>query len=127
MIDRQQLGDHAAHRCADNMGGADTKCIEDARGVVGHVLEGIGCMQGDMQEVMHHVAQAPRGFCTLDFRRQANIAIIEANDIVASLDERITEVRRPGNHLRAEAHDQQDRVAARVPERVVFDCQSVGL
>ena len=39
----------------------------------------------------------------------------------------VAEFGRPGDHLRAEPHDQQDGVVARNPEGVVFDLQSIDL
>jgi hypothetical protein len=36
------LGDHAAHRVRDDMGGPPIECVEDRGGVVGHVFEPVG-------------------------------------------------------------------------------------
>ena len=42
MVDRDQLGDHAAHRGADDMGALDAERVHESDSVVGHVVQGVG-------------------------------------------------------------------------------------
>jgi hypothetical protein len=54
-------------------------------------------------------------------RRAADVAVVEADDAKARVDELAAEVHVPRDHLRAEAHDQQQRRVRRVAERVVAE------
>lgn len=42
MRERNQLGDHAAHRHSNEMGALDAVSVEDRDGVVGEIVEGVG-------------------------------------------------------------------------------------
>ena len=42
MLDRDRLGDHSAHRGADDMGGLDLEVIHQADGVGGNVAQPVG-------------------------------------------------------------------------------------
>ena len=42
MLDREQLGDHPAHRHPDDVRRPDIKVVEQPGGVVGHVAERVG-------------------------------------------------------------------------------------
>ena len=46
VLDGDRLGDHPAHRRADDVGGVDAEVVEQADGVVGHVGEQVG--RGDV-------------------------------------------------------------------------------
>ncbi len=52
---------------------------------------------------------------------EAAVAIVEANDEVAALDQLLAELFFPRNHLCGEAHDQQERLIGRVAKGVVLD------
>ena len=53
-----------------------------------------------------------------DVRRAPAVAVVEAHDVVAALDELGDQPGRPVQHLHAEAHDQQQRRVGAVAERL---------
>ena len=57
----------------------------------------------------------------VEVRRAADVAVVVADHEEAALGQLRAEVVVPGDHLRAEAHDQQHRRVARVPEGLVTD------
>ena len=60
------------------------------------------------------------------FRRQAGVAIVEANDAEAPARQALAEIVRPCGELHAEAHDEHHRRAVARPDRFIFDVDSVG-
>ena len=54
-------------------------------------------------------------------RRAPDVAVVVADDEVAAPGQLLAEVLVPGEHLRAQAHDQQHRRVGRVAERLVTD------
>ncbi len=51
----------------------------------------------------------------------ADVAVVEAHDVKAARREIAAEIVLPGDHLRAEAHDQQRRLISRIAERLVTE------
>src|SRR5439155_19764779 len=58
---------------------------------------------------------------------QAAVAIVEAHDVKAAAGDLAAELVLPEDHLRAQAHDQQQRRMLRVAERLVLDADAVGI
>ena len=78
--------------------------LEQPDGVVGHVVYRVrpprpACQDGERRgrSQLRKVAGQPR------------IAVVEANDEIALIGERLAQLVRPGDHLRSEAHDEKER------------------
>ncbi len=98
----EDLPDHAAHRRADDVHRTELERVDQADGVVGHVLERVGIVgkpPGD------DLRQGRRP--AFDVRREADVAVVEPDHVKAARSELLAEIVPPGDHLRAESHDQQ--------------------
>ena len=69
MIDREPLDDHPSHRATHDVGLSDVCILKYGDRVVGHIGEGV--------------------VGTVEFRRQANISIVESHDMEALLTEQL--------------------------------------
>ena len=125
MIGRHKLGDHAAHRRADDMGPLDAERVEKPDRVPGHVIEVVG-------HVRSLTAKARRGHLLevgnrrpIEMGRQPGIAVVEPDHLEAPLHEQPAERLAPSDHLHAEPGNQQQRLARSRPEGVVFDGDAV--
>src|SRR5438105_4960037 len=121
MADRERLADHPAERSADHVRGLDPERVEEPGVVVGHVVERVARRARVAADRRHHV----RRWATLDLRRQADVAIVEADHEVAALGEHAAEALVPVQHLGAEPHDQKERRVAAIAEGLVEDLDSV--
>ena len=122
MLDRDQLRDEPAHRRADDVRRRDVERIEYAGGVVGQVVERVRRLR--VARVCGGDVGRPRG---LHLGREAGVAIVVADDVEPALDQLIDEALIPRDELGAEAHDQQQRPALRVPVGLVLELDAVGL
>ncbi len=93
MSDCQQLRNHAAHRRADDVRRSDPEGIEHAGGIVCHVVERIRRIQADAKNVVHRVAQPARRAHAVELGGQADVAVVEAHDVVAVACQRIAKIR----------------------------------
>ena len=105
MVQRQQLGDEPAHRRPDDVRRGDAQRIQQAGGVVRHIVQGVG---------------------VLDPGRQARVAIVEPDNVKTVAGEKRAEVFIPAEELAAQPADQQHRLRFWVAERLVLDLDSVG-
>ena len=124
MADRDELGDHAPHRRPDDVDPVEAECVDKAGGVVGEVLEPVrgegpnglevttGCGTDQLTEVDGEL---------VELRRQAGVSVVEPDHEPATPGEPVAEAAVPGEHLRAEPGDQQDRGVGRVAERLVLE------
>ena len=78
VLDGDRLGDHPAHRGADDVGRVDAEVVEQAGGVVGHVAKRYGGWpkRGD-ERGSDQLAQRRRR--RVDLGRQADVAVVEAD------------------------------------------------
>jgi len=95
----------------------DLERIEEARGVVRHVLQRVRGVAGPPQQQLREA----RGLLVGEMRRAPDIAVVEADDPKALTGELLAELRIPPEHLRAEPHDQQDHGIARVAEGLIAE------
>ena len=127
MLGGDDLRDHAAHRRADDMGGADAQSVHQPDRVARHVVEGVGRPHRQMEEGARHHPARPEAAGRRHPGRQADVAIVEAHDPEAAGGQALAERIRPGHELHAEAHDEQDRRGVRRPELLVLDGDPVRL
>ena len=112
-LDRHVLHDHAAHRRTDRMGSAHAEVIEQADAVRGHLGQrvrhlGQRCARDDGRHRGHAVAAH-----AVELRRQAAVAVVEADDVVAVVGGEPAEPVLPAGHLRGEPRNQQQRGVGR--------------
>ena len=107
MVVADDLGDHAAHRRPDDVRRVDVEGVEQADRVGGHVTEGVGGPSGAEE---HRGAARDR---RLDVSRAADVAVVESDHPVAALAEQVAERPVPEDHLGAEAHHEEERLARR--------------
>ena len=62
----------------------------------------------------------------LDLGRAADVAVVEADDAEAALGQQRAEALVPGDHLRRQAHHQQQRLAVGVAHLLVAELDPVG-
>ena len=126
MVNRHLLADRPAHRRADHVCTLQSEGVEQAGGVGRHVAQSI--WSGDrlaherLAEQSHQVGCAVLG----KFGRKADVAIVEADDEIAARGELLAEGLVPGDHLRRQPHDEQQRRGCAVAERVVTKLDAVG-
>jgi hypothetical protein len=117
----ERLGDHPAHRRADDVCGLDAEAVEQPGGVVGHVLQTVGG-----RRAAHEQLRERRRRRILEMRRAADVTVVEADDVEALADELGAEVLVPGDHLGTQAHDQQQGRVARVAEGLVAEADAAA-
>ena len=84
---------------------------QQARGVVGHVGEGVaGHAPGAQQKL------EDGGCRTVHVGRVADVAVVEANDMEPAAGQLQAEILLPGDHLHAQPHDQKCRRIGRIAE-----------
>ncbi len=110
MLDRKRLGDHPAERRADDVRGLDPERIEQPGRIAGHVGERVRAGRDLARERTRHRAGRSVG----EDRRASRIAVVEADDAEALSGDQLAELVRPQDHLRAEAHDHEQRRIARL-------------
>ena len=120
IVGGQHLRDHSAHRRPDAMRAIDLQMVEQGLGVVGEIDQRVR----HRAPAAHRVARHPpvhRAFraVALHFRRQADVAVIEADHPISAFDQLLAEAVRPHRQLGADAHDQQDRRSRGVAEVLV--------
>jgi hypothetical protein len=93
--DRHGLGDHPAHGGADQVRALDPQLVEQAKGVVGHVLERVVRVPRDAGHRPEHLRLPP----VLDVRGVADVAVVEPDDVEALRDEHVAEPLVPQDHL----------------------------
>ena len=99
--------------------------VEQPHGVGGQQRQRVGRLDwltcGERCVHRHHV-----GRWSVGLRRQSDVAVVEADDAEATVEQFGDEARRPQGHLRSEAHHQQDRRGVVVAEALVTDLDVVG-
>jgi len=122
---RHQLADHAAHRSPHDVRGPNAEGVQQARRVEGHVLEAVRNVRGQAEARPEYRAQQVRTPERVHLLRQAAVPVVEPNDAEAVLVEHPAEGLRPAHELHAQPHDQQHGGSTFVPERLVFQLDSV--
>ena len=100
MFDRRRLGDHPAHRRADQVSAVESEGVEQPDGVGGHVRQPVGRRRRVAEQRRAHIGHGR----IRQVGRQADVAVVEADHVQATGRERGAEPVRPAEHLRAEAH-----------------------
>ena len=113
---RQGLGDHPAHRDADDVRRREPQGVEQARGVPRHVAEVVLLRVKAPGGELGHPRRSRRGV-----GRAADVAVVEPDRGKAAGDQRVAERIRPRQQLLAEAHDQQHRRVRRRAEALVAE------
>ncbi len=124
MLDRHDLHDHPAHRCADDVRGRDVERIEQADGIVRHGRQRVRRLDrlafGVLDEQRHDV----RGIA-LRLGRQPDVTVVESDHPEPAIEEFGDEARGPQGHLGAQPHDQQQRGSVVGAEALVTDLDVV--
>jgi hypothetical protein len=94
----------------------DAEVIEHADAVAGHVGERVGRAAVTLEQLQ----QARRGL-VLEMRRAADVAVVVADHVEPALGQLPAEVVVVGDHLGAEAHDQQHRRVPGIAEGLEAD------
>ena len=98
--------------------GAMSELAEQAGGVLRHVRERVLLRPGS-RRAQHLLGDRRRA--EVEVGGAADVAVVEADDVEATLGELCAEVLVPGDHLRRQAHDQQDRGVVGVAEGLVAE------
>ena len=102
MPERQLLGDHAAHRHADDVGARDPHGVEEAGRVVGHVVHGVRAGRSG----------AP-----------PHTPVVEGDRAIAAGE--VGNLEQPGTRVGGEPHDEEQRVP--VPALLVVELDRADL
>ena len=116
----EHLGDHPAHRGADDVRRLDPEVVEEPGRVVGHVVERVGEAVAGAEE--HR--QPPRRRRQQP-AREPRVAVVEPDHPEPALGEQLAEPVVPGDQLHAEPHDQDQRLAVGIADLLVGDLDPV--
>ena len=103
VLDGDRLRDHPAHRRADDVGAVDAEVVEQAGRVGRHVGQDGTARRRSRRSSAFASSAAKSIGADVDLRRQADVAVVEADDVEAAVDERLAELGVPRDRLRAEA------------------------
>ena len=95
MVDGEPLHDHPAHRQPHHVGPLDTDGVEHRQHVAGHVGQ--------------------RVVDAVELGRQADVAVVEAHDLVAARHEQLAPLHREVDALRPQAVDEEESGVAGSP------------
>ena len=126
IVGGDDLRDHAPHRGADDMRAIDFERVHEPDRVARHVFEAIARPHRQPQSGAGQHRRRLERPDRRQFRRQAGVAIVEANDAEAPARQALAEIVWPCGELHAEAHDEHHRRAVARPDRFIFDVDSVG-
>ncbi len=104
------------------MRGREAEVVEQAGGVVGHVLDGVRRRARVAAEQRREV----RLRRVVELRGQADVAVVVPHGEEALVSERPDQPLVPADHLGGEAHDQEKGPVAGVAERLVAELDSVA-
>src|ERR1700728_1779543 len=126
MIDRHQVGEHPAHRGADDVSALDAERVHKAHSVVSHVIERIGNMWASPGHDLHKQRARVWSDLAHEMGRLADVAVVEPDDPKPFGRQSLAQRIRPEDELGAEAHDEQDQWVAVASEAFIFDIDSIG-
>ena len=115
MLEGNRLSDKAAHRGADEMGAFESEGIEESDRVRRHVGQVVRRRRRVSRQRGFEVG---RGRIRI-VRREAGVAVVEADGAQTAGDELGAEAFVPAEHLCADAHDEQDGRCVVEPEGFV--------
>ena len=122
MVDGHELGDHPAHRHADDVRGRQLEVVQQADRVLRHVVQRVCRALGAAPQQL-----PPRGDDrAAQVRGAPDVAIVEADDEEAARGELLAELLVPEQHLRRQAHDEQQRRGVRRAEGLVAELDAVA-
>ena len=126
MLDGKDLGNHAAHRRTHDVCFVDAEMIKQPNNVCCHVAQRVGHRRHRLLEQCcgDHGTWVDND--SIEFGRQAHIAIVEAHHEVTAISEHVDEVFVPSNHLCPEAHDEDKCRIISVTEGVVLEFNRQG-
>ena len=124
--DRDFLGDHAAHRRADQMRRFDAERIHQADHVQRHVVQLVGGLDRDLQEAQLEQFERRQPLAAGQLAGLADVAIVEADDAESACGKLPAEIVVPMDHLGAQPHDQHHRLCSGVAEDLVTELDAVG-
>ena len=105
----------------------DAQRIKQPHRVPRHIAEKVGNFwpfaPSESGEHFAHFGQRKFG----KMRGQSGIPVVETYDAKSARREALAKRRRPADHLRAEARDQQDRRRPRGAEMIPFDFDAIGV
>jgi hypothetical protein len=123
---REVLRDHAAHRRAADMRGGQAERLDQRRAVVGQVGQRVRALHAQAGEVAQRVQREVGHAEVVVALRQADVAVVEADDAKAPRHELRDEPVGPAEQLHAQAHDQQQRLAVRRAMVLDLERDAVG-
>ena len=92
----EDLGDHAAHRPADDVGVVDAQMVQQRRGVVGEIFERVHRRTAPSEERPDHSRQQLRAGVTAGhLAGQADVAVVVADHTQTLVDELLAETLAP--------------------------------
>ncbi len=104
------------------MGRVDPEVVHQAEGVSGHVAQQVRGAAAAAKDHVKFAGDAGR----LDPGRATDVAVVEADDAEAALGEHRAELFVPGDHLRRQTHDQEQRLAVGIAHLLVAELDPVG-
>src|SRR5262249_16153227 len=102
------------------------QCIEQADRIRGHVAQRVRSRDLPSHQGLREEGQEVRRAVLRKTRRQADVAIVEADDEIASRGELLAKFLVPGDHLSGEPHDEEQRGGLAAAKRVVAELYAIG-
>ncbi|HYN91818.1 MAG TPA: hypothetical protein VER75_07845, partial [Thermoleophilaceae bacterium] len=100
------------------MGALDPQVVEQAEGVIRHVVQQVRHPGGEPGHQAHYVWHGRVDLC-----RETGVAVVEADHVEAALGEALAQLQVPVDQLHPQAHHQQQRRIVRVADRLVGDLE----
>ncbi len=122
--DRHRLGDHPAHRGADDVRPLDPQRGQQAQAVIGHVPQRVrshGPRGGNVTAAHRRNERANVDGAVIEPGGQAAVTVVVADDVPAAPREHRAEVVVPPDQLRPEANHEQDGRIIWFSERFIRD------
>ena len=119
VLDRHRLGDHPAHRRADQVRAVQPERVEQPDRVPGHVGQRVRRRGRVTAEDRSEIRRRSLG----QVAREPDVAVVRSDDVHALPGERLAEAVGPAEHLRAQPHQQQHGWKVGLPEALVGDVQ----
>jgi hypothetical protein len=110
VLNRHRLRDHSAHRGTHDVKARVTEVGHDAERIPRHVLEGVRGREPEpeqrTEEALRHVGYTE----VTRARRLSRVAVVEPDDLEATFDEAVAELRVPHRARHRVARDEQERL-----------------
>ena len=121
---RHLLGDHAAHRCPDDVRPLDFEGIEEIRDIVCHVDQQVRRLRDRLTVQQRRQVRHTGG---MEMGGEPDVAVVEPHHPETTTGQLPAEIHIPAQQLAAQTRDQHERRIVAGAERLVRDLDLTAL